>query len=119
MKALALVPALALAAFAFLAPPSAQADDYHGGQRHYYSQGYRHYAPSYGHGHYGAPYYHARRYYAPRYYAPYYYAPYYGYYAPGYYGAYYGAGYGYYAAPPPVRYCPPRAHFGIGIGIHF
>ncbi len=118
MKALALVPVLALTAFAFLAPPSAQADEHHG-QRHYYSQGYRHYAPSYGHHAYGAAPYYRRNLYRHNYYYGGYYSPYYygGYYAPAYSYApgYYG---GYYTAPPPVRYCRPRprAHVGVYFG---
>ncbi len=115
MKALALVPALALAALVFAAPKPAAADDHHRGPRHYYSQGYRHYAPGYGYRSYGAaPYYRRNLYHRSYYYAPYY-TPYYYGYAPSYYPGYYG---GYYEPAPPVRYYRPRprAHIGVFFG---
>jgi hypothetical protein len=131
MKALGLVPALALGA-ALLAAPVAEARD--GGRRaaqHHgsYGRGGSYHGRSYrGGSYYGrsyrAPvhrYYGYGRYYRP---SPYYYSG--GYYAvpyaaPGYYGGYaapypapvYGGyAYGYYP-PPPARYCPPRIGFGI------
>ena len=124
MKALGIVPALALAA-ALLAPPAAEAGHRHGpGCGH----GYR--GPSYSHGHRGGHGYSGRTYsrgpvhhHGPRsghrgYYRP---APYYygGYYGGGYYAqpyptpGYYGYGYGSY--PPPPVYPRPR----VGVGIYF
>lgn len=113
MKALALAPVLALAAFALVAPPQAEA-----GHRHSDNCGHRQYSRGYGYGYrapayrsYGrryAPYYRGgyRAYgYAPRYYA----VPSYGY---GYYGSGYDD-YGYYPPPPPPRYCRPRPRMGI------
>jgi hypothetical protein len=111
MKALALVPALALAAFALAAPPQVEAAHRHGPSRGrgYYSRGYD-YGRSYDR------YYRGNRHYAERYYGGRYYG-YYGYGDYGYYGSYpYGYGYyGYYPPPPP----PFRYHRRPRIGIFF
>ena len=113
MKALALAPVLALAAFALVAPPLAEAGHRHSNKcgHRYSSHGHR--APA--HGYYGqrhyrpAPYYGGYGgYYAPRYYPL---RPRYGYGYGGYGGAY-GYGYGYYPPPPPPPryYRRPRGH---------
>jgi hypothetical protein len=130
MKALALAPALALAAFALAAPPRADASDRYGhdgyrdrgGYSHYdsrgYGNGYRGRAPYYRGDRYYSPRYYTRRYYAPRYYArPYLYGGYAPYYDPYYDDGYYGVGYGYY--PPVRRYCPPRHRGRIGVFFGF
>ena len=110
MKALALVPALALAAFAFAAPPQVQASDRHGS-----SYGHRYYSRGYDHGRSYDRYYRGNRYYGGRYYG---YGDY-GYGDYGYYGGYpygYGYSYGYYPPPPPPCF---RYHRRPRIGIFF
>jgi hypothetical protein len=146
MKALSLVPALALVA-ALSAPGLAGAAERRSTGRQYRPaprhESYRHPAPrgySRGRGYYGSRSYRAAprsyRYYSPRsyrYYAPrtYYYAPYgydgyygyggYGYLPPPAYGYGYSAppayGYGYgYSAPPPPYYYRPRGGVYLNFG---
>ena len=116
MKALALVPALALAAYAFVAPSAAEARDRgsRGGHGSYDSRG----GSSQGRGYYGRGHSRGRGYaYGPRYgyrshgrpygrpygyrYSPY--ARYYYDYAHPTFGLY-GYGYGVYPPPPPLPY---------------
>jgi len=112
MKALALVPALALTA-ALLVPPLAEAGQRHRSDRDHRARsrqhGYYYNAPrSYGHGYdrYRPYSYRGYRYYAPP-------VPY------GYYG-YPPAPYGYYGYyPPPYDYHRPRGGFYLNFGFRF
>ncbi len=112
MKALALAPVLALAAFTFAAPPLAEAAHRHGprcGYRGDYSRDYRPIVPYHRYGRSGFG--HSGRYYGAYGYRYYDSVPYYD---SGYY-----SGYDSYAPPPPRIYRHRRhhrPHVGIFLG---